>query len=53
MKRLDKFITIRHLLKQRYHELLKDLPLITPAQSSDSYSSLHLYPVQLKLRTVI
>jgi UDP-4-amino-4,6-dideoxy-N-acetyl-beta-L-altrosamine transaminase len=49
MKRLDKFITIRHLLKQRYHELLKDLSLITPAQSSDSYSSLHLYPVQLKL----
>ena len=49
MKRLDKFITIRHLLKQRYHELLKDLSLITPVQSSDSYSSLHLYPVQLKL----
>ena len=49
MKRLDKFITIRHSLKQRYDELLKDLPLITPAQSSDSYSSLHLYPVQLKL----
>ena len=37
------------MLKQRYDELLKDLPLITPAQSSDSYSSLHLYPVQLKL----
>ena len=49
MKRLEKFITIRHSLKQRYDELLKDLPLITPAQSSDSYSSLHLYPVQLKL----
>ena len=49
MKRLDKFITIRHSLKQRYDELLKDLPLITPAQSLDSYSSLHLYPVQLKL----
>jgi UDP-4-amino-4,6-dideoxy-N-acetyl-beta-L-altrosamine transaminase len=52
MKRLDKFITIRHLLKQRYHELLKDLPLITPTQSSDSYSSLHLYPVQLKLEQI-
>jgi UDP-4-amino-4,6-dideoxy-N-acetyl-beta-L-altrosamine transaminase len=49
MKRLEKFITIRHSLKKRYDELLKDLPLITPAQSSDSYSSLHLYPVQLKL----
>ncbi|MDC3397663.1 UDP-4-amino-4,6-dideoxy-N-acetyl-beta-L-altrosamine transaminase [Candidatus Pelagibacter ubique] len=52
MKRLDKFITIRHSLKQRYHELLKDLPLITPTQSSDSYSSLHLYPVQLKLEQI-
>ena len=52
MKRLDKFITIRHSLKQRYHELLKDLPLITPAQSLDSYSSLHLYPVQLKLEQI-
>ena len=49
MKRLDKFITIRHSLKQRYDELLKDLTLIIPAQFSDSYSSLHLYPVQLKL----
>ena len=52
MKRLDKFIAIRHSLKKRYDELLKDLPLITPFQSSDSYSSLHLYPVQLKLEQI-
>ena len=49
MERLDKFVSIRQSLKQRYHELLKDLPLITPVQSSDSYSALHLYPIQLKL----
>ena len=52
MKRLDKFIAIRHSLKKRYDELLKDLPLITPVQSSDSYSSLHLYPIQLKLEQI-
>ena len=52
MKRLDKFIVIRHSLKKRYDELLKDLPLITPVQSSDSYSSLHLYPIQLKLEQI-
>ena len=52
MKRLDKFIVIRHSLKKRYDELLKDLPLITPVQSSDSYSSLHLYPIKLKLEQI-
>ena len=52
MKRLDKFIAIRHSLKKRYDELLKDLPLITPFQSSDSYSSLHLYPIKLKLEQI-
>jgi|TARA_B110000971_G_C19972088_1_gene483112 UDP-4-amino-4,6-dideoxy-N-acetyl-beta-L-altrosamine transaminase len=52
MERLDKFVSIRQSLKQRYHELLKDLPLITPVQSSDSYSALHLYPIQLKLEQI-
>ena len=47
IQRLDKFIAIRHEYQQRYDELLKDLPLILPHQSSDSYSSLHLYPIQI------
>ena len=47
IQRLDKFIAIRHQYQQRYDELLKDLPLILPHQSSDSYSSLHLYPIQI------
>ena len=49
MERLDTFVTNRQSLKQRYHELLKDLPLTLPIQSSESYSALHLYPIQLKL----
>ncbi len=47
LKRLDSFVAKRHVLQQRYERLLKVLPLITPVQSEQSYSALHLYPVQL------
>jgi UDP-4-amino-4,6-dideoxy-N-acetyl-beta-L-altrosamine transaminase len=49
MQRLDDFVATRHQLQQRYHELLKDLPIILPYQDKDSYSALHLYPIQLEL----
>ena len=52
MKRLDKFVAMRHQIQLRYDELLKDLPLITPYQGSDNYSSLHLYPIQIKLKEI-
>jgi len=52
MKRLDDFVATRHQLQQRYDELLKDLPLITPHQDKDSYSALHLYPIQLELEKI-
>ena len=39
-------------MQQRYDELLKDLPIILPYQSSDCYSALHLYPIQLKLEAI-
>ena len=52
MERLDKFVANRQSLKQRYHELLKDLPLTLPIQSSESHSALHLYPIQLKLEQI-
>jgi dTDP-4-amino-4,6-dideoxygalactose transaminase len=45
MKRLDDFVATRHQLQQRYDELLKGLPVITPYQDKDSYSALHLYPI--------
>ncbi len=49
MERLDKFVSMRHQCQIRYDELLKGLPVVVPYQSLDSYSSLHLYPIQIKL----
>ena len=52
MQRLDGFVEKRHQLQQRYHELLKGLPIKLPYQSTDSYSALHLYPIQLELENI-
>lgn len=49
MRRLDEFVTKRHTIAKRYDQLLADLPVITPWQHADSYSSLHLYAIRLKL----
>ena len=49
MQRLDKFVAQRHVLAQRYNELLSDLPLTLPCQYPDSYSGLHLYVIRLRL----
>lgn len=48
MKRLDEFVTNRHVLASRYDELLKDAPVTTPWQRVDSYSGLHLYVIRLR-----
>lgn len=52
MQRLDDFVSKRHVLQQRYNDLLKDLPIILPFQFEDSYSALHLYPIQVELDKV-
>jgi UDP-4-amino-4,6-dideoxy-N-acetyl-beta-L-altrosamine transaminase len=52
MERMDQFIENRHNLQQRYDNLLSELPVITPYQSKDSYSALHLYPIQIKQNVV-
>jgi UDP-4-amino-4,6-dideoxy-N-acetyl-beta-L-altrosamine transaminase len=52
MKRLDEFVSRRHAIGQRYDELLIDLPVITPWNHPDSYSSLHLYVIRLKLNEI-
>lgn len=52
MQRLNDFVTIRHQLQHRYDDLLQTLPVITPYQSQDSYSALHLYPIQIRLDKV-
>lgn len=49
MQKLDEFVTKRHSIARRYDELLANLPVITPWQHTDSYSSFHLYPIRLKL----
>ena len=52
MDRLEEFVARRRYLAKRYDELLKDLPLRTPAQSPDTNSSWHIYVVRLKLDKV-
>jgi UDP-4-amino-4,6-dideoxy-N-acetyl-beta-L-altrosamine transaminase len=49
MKRLDEFVTKRHVCARRYDELLADLPVFTPWQHVDCYSSFHLYVIRLDL----
>ena len=47
MRRLNKFVKKRHILKNRYDRLLKKLPIIKPYISKNIYSALHLYPIQI------
>lgn len=47
MSRLDEFIIKRHTLQTRYNNLLKNLPVIIPYQSTSAYSALHLYPIMI------
>lgn len=49
MKKLDEFVTRRHVLAERYNELLIDFPITIPWQHPDSYSGLHLYVIRLHL----
>jgi len=52
MERLDEFIDKRHFLQERYDQLLSSLPIIKPYQGPDSYSALHLYPIQIQIDKV-
>ena len=49
MQRLDEFVSKRHILQERYDLLLGNFPLRIPFQDGDSYSALHLYPIQIDL----
>jgi dTDP-4-amino-4,6-dideoxygalactose transaminase len=49
MQRLDEYVSKRHALAARYDERLKDIPVTTPWQHTDSYSGLHLYVIRLQL----
>ena len=47
MKRLDEFVARRHECQEYYDDLLHSVSIVTPFQSPDCYSALHLYPIQL------
>lgn len=49
LKRLNAYIQKRHLLAERYQDLLADLPVVTPFQHEEAYSAYHLYPILLDL----
>ncbi len=48
LKRLDEFIEKRHRIAQCYDEAFKNLPMTSPWQHPDSFSSYHLYPIRIK-----
>ena len=52
MTRIDDFVTKRHIIAERYDRMLSDLPVTTPAQHPDAYSSYHLYVIRLKLAAI-
>jgi len=52
MQKLDEFVARRHTLQKRYDSLLSGIPIIKPYQNQDSYSALHLYPIQVNLDSV-
>lgn len=49
MKRLDKYVDRRHELANRYDEFLTALPVTTPWQDPNGFSSFHLYVIRLQL----
>ena len=52
MARLDDFVIRRQFLAIRYESLLAKLPVVTPVQKANQYSSFHLYVVRLKLSEI-
>ena len=47
LKRLDEFILKRHEIARKYDLSFKNKPISTPFQSSNSYSSYHLYIIRV------
>mgnify|MGYP001338982460 CR=1 FL=1 len=51
MKRLDKYIKRRHEIASYYDSELKNLELSVPWQSTNVYSSYHLYPILVNINS--
>ena len=47
LSQLEASVARRHQIARRYDAELADLPLVTPWQSPDAHSALHLYPIQV------
>ena len=52
-KRIDKFVSQRHELAERYDAVFAKVPLITPHRCPEGYSSLHLYVIRLQLDNIV
>lgn len=52
INRLIEFVNARHILAHRYRVLLENLPVVTPWQHINGYSSYHLYVIRLKLNEI-
>ena len=48
LKRLKEYVKKRHRIAIRYNNKLSGLPVILPFQSSNIYSSYHLFPIRIK-----
>ena len=46
--RIDEFVAKRHQIANRYDEAFAKLPVITPWQIADAWSSYHLYPIRVR-----
>jgi UDP-4-amino-4,6-dideoxy-N-acetyl-beta-L-altrosamine transaminase len=51
LKKLDEFVQTRHSIASKYDQVLEVLPVKTPWQHPDAYSSYHLYPIQVESST--
>lgn len=52
MTRLNRYVSRRHELAARYDALLADMPVTVPWRHLENYSSLHLYPIRLKINRI-
>tara|TARA_B110000008_G_scaffold279229_1_gene325474 strand:- start:1244 stop:2401 length:1158 start_codon:yes stop_codon:yes gene_type:complete len=52
LNRVERFISNRKKIKDRYDLLLNDLPIVKPYQNQNCYSSFHLYPIQIDSKFV-
>lgn len=48
LTRLDEFVKRRHEIAERYDRAFAELPVITPWQDPEIWSSYHLYPIRIR-----